>query len=85
VWLYGDLLTLEFARAPLSQYLVTYAANHIQLRTVTPLRQFDTLYRSPQLALWDLAPHEWQLALPLPPYAPRRKRSILAVQGRLAM
>jgi hypothetical protein len=30
LWLYGDLLTLEFADAPLAQYLVTYAPNHVQ-------------------------------------------------------
>jgi transposase len=85
VWLYGDLLTLEFADAPLTQYLVTYAPNHIQLQTVTPLRQFNTPYQSPQLSLWDLAPHEWLLALPLPAYAPRRRPSIVAVQSRLAI
>jgi hypothetical protein len=85
VWLYGDLLTLEFADAPLTQYLVTYAPNHVQPRTVIPLRRFETRYRSPQLFLWELQPHEWQLALPPPAYVPRRKRGILAVQGRLAL
>ncbi len=85
VWLYGDLLTVEFADALLSQYLVTYAPNHVQLRTVTPLRRFQTPYQSPQLSLWDLQPHEWRLALPLPAYAPRRKCAARAVQGRLAM
>jgi putative transposase len=84
VWLYGDLLTVEFADAPLSQYLVTYAPNHVQLRTVAPLRQFETPHRSPQMPLWDLQPHEWQLALSLPTYARRLKRPSFAVQGRLA-
>jgi transposase InsO family protein len=85
VWLYGDLLTLEFADAPLSQYLVTYAPNHIQLRTVAPLRQFETPHRSPQASLWELQPHEWQLALSLPVHERRRKRSAVVVQSRLAL
>jgi hypothetical protein len=85
VWLYGDLLTLEFADAPLSQYLVTYAPNHIQLRTVAPLRQFETQYRSLQLSLWELQPHEWHLVLPLPAYTRRRTRLVFAEQGRLAI
>ncbi len=85
VWLYGDLLTLEFADAPLAQYLVTYAPNHVQLRSAIPLRRFETPYQSPQLSLWDLQPHKWHLALPLPAYAPRYKPDILTLQGRLAM
>jgi putative transposase len=85
VWLYGDLLTLEFGDVPLSQYLVTYAPNHMQLRTVTPLRQFETPHQSPQLSLWELQPHEWQLALSLPVYATRRKPDPSVMQGRLVV
>lgn len=85
VWLFGDLLTLEGVEMPLTQYLVTYAANHIQLQTVAPLRRFETPYQAPQLPLWDLQPHEWLLAVPLPRYAPRRKGTALAVQGHLAL
>jgi hypothetical protein len=32
-----DLLRIEFADSPLSQYLVAYTPNHMQLRTVAPL------------------------------------------------
>jgi putative transposase len=85
VWLYGDLLTIEFADSPLSQYLVTYTPNHIQLRTVAPLRQFQTPHRSPQMSLWELQPHEWQLALSLPIYGRQRKPSAVAIQRRLAL
>lgn len=85
VWLCGDLLTLEGEETPLTQYLVTYAPNHIRLQTVSPLRQFETPFHSPQLPLWNLQPHEWQLARSLPPYAPRRQQDNGAVQGRLAL
>jgi hypothetical protein len=76
---------IEFADSPLSQYLVTYTPNHIQLRTVAPLRQFQTPHRSPQMSLWELQPHEWQLALSLPIYGRQRKPSAVAIQRRLAL
>jgi len=85
VWLSGDILTLEGKETPLTQYLVTYAPNHVQLQTVSPLRQFETPYRSPQLSLWDLQPQDWLLALPLPAYKPRHMASSVVVQGRLAL
>ncbi len=85
VWLYGDLLTVEFANTPVSQYLVAYAPNHVQLRTVAPLRQFETPHRSPQMPLWELQPHEWQLALQLPIYQRRRKHPSVIIQSRLAL
>jgi hypothetical protein len=85
VWLSGELLTLEFAEAPLTQYLVTYGPNHIQLQTVSPLRQFETQHRSPQLALWELQPHEWLLALALPAPRPRQEPGVPMVQERLAI
>jgi hypothetical protein len=75
VWLYGEHLTVHFADEPLSQYKVAYDRDHRGLKTVTEPRLFETLYQSPQLALWEFGPDDWHLVLRLPEYAPRRRGS----------
>ena len=74
VWLYGENLTVHFAEEPLAQYKVAYERDQKRLKTVTEPRLFETQFKSPQLALWELGPEDWHLVLRLPEYVPRRPR-----------
>lgn len=58
VWLYGETLILEFSDEPLAQYSVTYEPDRRHLRNVMPRQLFETQYRSPPLALWELGDGE---------------------------
>jgi hypothetical protein len=78
VWLSADseTLTVEYSDEPLAQYLVAQEPNHKHLKSVAPLRLFDTRFRSPQLALWEPDFIEWRLAIRRPEPASRRRRQI---------
>jgi hypothetical protein len=73
VWVYGEHLTLEYADEILSYFTVTYQPDGQHLRTVAAPQVFETAYRSPQLALWDLSDDEWRKALPVPSAVLRRR------------
>jgi hypothetical protein len=72
VWLYGETLLLEFSDQPLAQYSVSYEPDRRHLRDVVARRLFETQYRSPQLALWDIGDGEWLKVVRLFPLHPRR-------------
>jgi hypothetical protein len=54
-----------------------------RLQTVTPEQRFETPHRSPQRPLWTWDEDEWRPVLRLPAHAPRRPRTIGAVQPPL--
>jgi len=72
VWLYGERLTVEYADEPLAQYQVRYQPDGSHLLAVEQPQVFETVFRSPQLPLWELSDEEWLKVLRRPPYAPRK-------------
>jgi len=80
VWLYGETLLLEFSDEPLAQYSVAYEPDRRHLREVTPRQLFETQYRSPQLALWELGSDDWLQVLRLTPRVRARRREITVTQ-----
>jgi hypothetical protein len=83
VWLYGENLTLEYADEPLSRYKVRYQPDKRNLLDVGDPRLYETPHRSPQPPLWELGDGEWLKVVRLSGYAPRRKRTMVAVQAML--
>jgi putative transposase len=73
VWLYGEHLSLEYRDEVLSHFTVGYEPGGRRLRTVEAPQVFETAYRSPQLALWELTDDEWRKAVPSAPSAHRRR------------
>ncbi len=78
VWLYKEILTVEFAEEPLSQFAVEYQPDKKHLREVTRPQRFETRFRSPQLALWPEGEVEWRLVIRRPDYRPRMRRRLSA-------
>jgi Integrase core domain len=77
VWVYEGSLKVEYQAVTLSKYTVELQDDHKHLRAVSHPRLADTPFRSPQLTLIDLGPHEWLLYWKTPDYAPaHRKRRI---------
>jgi hypothetical protein len=77
VWVYEGSLKVEYQAVTLSKYTVELQDDHKHLRTVSHPRLADTPFRSPQLTLFDLGPHEWLLYWRTPDSAPaRRKRRV---------
>lgn len=72
VWVYEGTLKIEHKAVTLSKYSVELQDDHKHLREVSYPRLADTPFRSPQLTLIDLTPHEWLLYWRVPAYAPRR-------------
>ncbi len=83
VWLYGETLTIEFADEPLARYRVRYQPDKKHLRAVEEPQVYETPFRSPQLALWELDDTEWLKVIRRPDYAPRRPRRTAPTQAAL--
>jgi len=83
VWLYGETLTLEYADEPLAQYRLRYHPDKAHLLTVEAPLLFETPYRSPQLALWELSDGEWLKVIRRPDNAPRAPRRAVPIQPTL--
>ncbi len=75
MWLYGETLTIVFDETPLAQDRVSYQPDLKHLRTIAEPQVFDTIYRSPQLLLWELDDAQW-LKMVRRPRPPRRKPTI---------
>ncbi|HBE26206.1 MAG TPA: hypothetical protein DDW33_11025 [Ktedonobacter sp.] len=77
VWVYEGTLKIEYKAVTLSKYTVELQEDRKHLREVSNPRLADTPFRSPQLTLIDIGPHEWLLYWRTPTYAPaRRKRRV---------
>jgi putative transposase len=74
VWLYEGMLKVEYQAVTLSKYTVELQEDRKHLKEVSNPRLADTPFRSPQLTLLDLGPHEWVLFWHLPEYAPARRK-----------
>jgi hypothetical protein len=75
VWVYEGTLRVEYQAVTLSKYTVELQEDRKHLKEVSNPRVADTPFRSPQLTLIDLSPHEWVLFWCTPEYThARRKR-----------
>jgi hypothetical protein len=83
VWLYGETLTIEFADEPLARYRVRDQPDKKHLRAVVEPQVYETPFRSPQLALWELDDTEWLKVIRRPDYAPQRPRRAAPTQAAL--
>jgi hypothetical protein len=70
---------VEYQALTLSQYTIALQEDRKHLKEVKNPRLAQTPFRSPQLTLLDLGPHEWVLFWRLPEYAPARRNR--RVQG----
>ncbi|MFL5624182.1 MAG: hypothetical protein ACJ788_01135 [Ktedonobacteraceae bacterium] len=57
----------------LSTYRVELQDDHKHLQAVKNPRLQETPFRSPQLTLFDLGPHDWLLHWKIPDHAPARR------------
>jgi hypothetical protein len=74
VWVYEGTLKLEHQAVTLSKYRVELLEDRRHIKEVSNPRIAETIFRSPQMMLFDLGPDEWLLYWKAPAYAPRRKR-----------
>src|SRR5712691_875035 len=74
VWVYEGTLKLEYEATTLSKYSVELQADRRHLRQVSNPRVAETVFRSPQLTLFDLGPDEWLLYWKAPSYARSQRR-----------
>lgn len=86
VWVYEDTLKIEYQATALSLYSVRLSSDHRQIAEVKNPRRIETLFRSPQLDLWQLSDTEWLLALRRPEPVPRKKQSkVVALASQLML
>ena len=74
VWVYEGTLKLEYQVVTLSKYRVELHDDRRHIKQVSNPRVAETVFRSPQLTLFDLGPDEWSLYWKAPSYAPRSPR-----------
>ncbi len=74
VWVYEGTLKLEYQAVTLSKYRVELHDDRRHLKQVSNPRVAETVFRSPQLTLFDLGPDEWLLYWKAPSYALRSPR-----------
>jgi transposase len=72
VWVYEGTLKVEYQAVTLSKYTVELQEDRKHLKEVSNPRVADTPFRSPQLTLIDLSPHEWVLFWRMPEYTHTR-------------
>lgn len=80
VWVYESTLKIEYQAVTLSKYTVELQEDGKHLKAVSKPGLAETPFRSPQLTLIDLGPHEWVLFWRTPQDAPpRRKRQVQGI------
>ena len=71
---------MEYEAVTLSKYTVELQDDHRHLREVSNPRLADTPFRSPQMTLIDISPHEWVLYWRTPSYTARRRPRVQGVE-----
>lgn len=79
VWVYEGTLKVEYQAVTLSKYTVELQEDRKHLKEVSNPRLADTPFRSPQLTLIDISPHEWVLFWHMSKKSPARRER--RVQG----
>lgn len=74
--IFQDILTLEYAEAPLSKYSVEWQPDDRHLRRVGNPRLYQHPYQAPQLPLWEPGEVEWHVILRCQPPVPRKRRVV---------
>lgn len=74
VWVYEETLKVEYQAVMLSQYRVERRDDRKRVTSVSNPHIAETIFRSPQMTLFDLGPDEWLLYWKAPAYAHRRRR-----------
>ena len=85
VWVYEGTLKLEYQAVTLSKYRVELHDDRKHIKDVSHPRIAETVFRSPQLTLFDLGPDEWLLYWRVPSYAPRSSRQLSSKVTQLAL
>jgi hypothetical protein len=79
VWIYEGTLKIEYQATALSLYSVRLSSDKKQIEEVKNPRRLETLFRSPQMDLWQVSDTEWLLALRRPEPVARKKPSKVVV------
>ena len=82
MWVYEDTLKIEYQATTLSLYALTFQRGSKQIVAVKNPRRIETLFRSPQLDLWQLSDTKWLLALRRPEPGVRGKRGKIDALAR---
>ena len=85
VWVYEGTLKLEHQAITLSKYRVELLEDRRHIEAVSNPRNAETIFRSPQMTLFDLGPDEWLLYWKEPSYAPRSRRPSCAKITQLVL
>ncbi len=86
MWVYEGLLNVEHQATTLSLYSIRLSPEGQQIAEVKNARRLETLFRSPQLDLWQVNETEWLLALRRPEPGVRKKRSrVVALAEQLLL
>ncbi len=86
VWVYEGNLKVEHQATTLSLYSIRLSPEGQQIAEVKNARRLETLFRSPQLDLWQVNETEWLLALRRPEPGVRKKRSrVVALAEQLLL
>lgn len=85
VWVYESTLKLEHQAVTLSTYHVELLEDRRHIKAVSNPRIAETIFRSPQMMLFDLGPDEWLLYWKAPSYTPRRRRSLSSKVTQLTL
>lgn len=78
VWVYEGTLKVEYQAITLSKYSVERQEDRKHLKTVSYPRLAETVFRSPQLALFDLGPNEWILYWKAQPHVRRSRKPLVS-------
>jgi putative transposase len=74
VWVYEGTLKMEYQAVTLSKYRVELRDDRKQIKEVSNPRVAETVFRSPQLTLFDLGADEWLLYWKVPSYVRSLRR-----------
>ncbi len=85
VWVYEGTLKVEYQAVTLSKYSVELQEDRKHLKSVGHPRLAETVFRSPQLTLFDLGPDEWMLYWKAQPYASRQRKRLVSGVTQLAL
>ncbi len=78
VWAYEGTLKLEYQAVTLSKYRVELQEDRKHLRNVGHPRLAETVFRSPQLTLFDLGPDEWLVYWKVQSYSRRSRKRLVS-------
>jgi len=74
VWVYEGTLKLEYQAVTLTKYRVELYDDRKHIKEVSNPRVAETVFRAPQLTLFDLGSDEWLLYWKAPSYAHSLRR-----------